>query len=112
MDGVCALAAHPEDTERPTRPYSFAQKFFKRFVLWLTCEAIEFLPLCVFCVLESHLPSVWYSQKMRLVEGEVGLQTLFCARHKGKGVACSLQQNQRRLSALFKGLPLPLLSLL
>lgn len=108
MDGVCAVASHPGDTERPTRPYNFSQKFFKRFVSWLTCEAIQFLPLSVFCVLESHLPS----QKMCLVEGEVGLQTLFCARHKGKGVACSLQQKERRLSALFKGLPLPLLSLL
>lgn len=28
------------------------------------CEAIQFLPLSVFCVLESHLLSVWYSQKM------------------------------------------------
>lgn len=50
------------------------------------------------------------AENVCLVEGEVGLQIFFCARHKGKGVACSQQQNEKRLSPLFKELPLLLFS--
>lgn len=69
-------------------------------------------PLSVLCVGKPPPLSMVFAENVCLVKGEVGLQIFFCARHKGKGVASSQQQNERRLSALFKGLPLPLLSLL
>jgi len=47
---------------------------------------MQFLPLSVFCVLESHLLSVWYLQKMSVwLRGKWACKPSFVQRTKEKG---------------------------